>query len=679
MAAIGPRGGSFQSSNGACGRTASLEPILSSPLNDLILPVGLFAKVLDLGHGFSGSDLVFSLAPSSEALPEGLDFDSTAVLSGTPTEAVTKNLVVRAKNSKGSTDATLILTTFDLVLTVNLGGLTNNPTHGPSAETGVTLTASICGFNGPPPGQASYQWKTVESGPITGASGATFSPDAAVLGTEQLYCTISAPPYPEADTPTAVIRHQPPQAYGLLMEEIFDLDTGPQLVAAAADFLGADLVFSVTGPGISIDPQTAMVTITTDTPVFGATVKVTATNSGGTASSGFLLTVEAEGTAPVLSALSLNESVGQINFNVDRPSVIYWRRDAVGTNPDGAAIIAGGGFDSGSFSAAGGLAEYPVTFATGNDGFQQLSVVAAVSPAFPSNVETVEIEIETTPPILTGSVPASGATGIDVAVRPVLTFSEPVVLGQGTVIIFDVTDAQVYDTLETAQEGTVPGTLRATGVNLEIWPTLSLAFGRRYAIQITPGTLSDEAGNPFAGIADTVTLAFDTLASSSCPLFSSEFSAQPATATNGLVIAQLSGTGALTLDTVRAPLALSTASNGAWFLNSGADFVAERLRFKVSDPGADHRLTIRAEAVSSFGSAANGFALSYTDDAGTVIGAIDSASVPLGSTGASGKIFDGVYVLSLPAGATAVEFEATSACRWSRLNVFIHDLILEEI
>lgn len=678
MSAIGPRV-SLQSSNGGHGGAVSSGPVSSSPLSDLALPVGLAATVLDLGQGFAGANLVFSLAPISDPLPAGLSFDASAVLAGTPTEAVTRNLVIRAANSQGSADATLVLTTFDLALTADLSGLTDNLTHGPSAETGVTLTATLSGANGPPPGPAAYQWKTLESGPIAGATAATFVPDAAMLDSEQLYCTLSATPYPDVDTPTAVVRHQPPQAAGALMDEIFDLGTGPQLVATAADFSGSGLVFSATGPGVSIDSQTAVMTIATDTPVFGATVTVTATNSGGAAVSGFLLTVEAEGTAPVLSALSLNEAAGEINFNVDLPSLIYWRRDPLGTNPDGAAIISGGGHDSGSFSVSGGLAEYPVTFATGNDGLQQLSVVAALSPPYPSNVETVSIEIETTPPVLATSVPAPGAAGIAVAVQPVLTFSEPVVPGSGTVTIFDVTNGQVHDTISTLQEGTGPGTLRITGPDLEISPTLSLAFGRNYAIQISPGALSDLAGNSFAGITDTSTLAFETVTSSSGPLFSSDFSAQPPTAIDGLMIAQLSATGALTLDSTRAPLSLPAASNGAWALDSGADFVAERLRFRVSDSSADHRLTIRAEAVSSFGSAVNGFALSYTDDAGTVIGAIDSTDVPLASTGASGAIFDGVYLLSLPAGATAVEFEATSACRWSRLNVFIHDLTLEEI
>ena len=85
----------------------------------------------------------------------------------------------------------------------------------------------------------------------------------------------------------------PPAVVGELFDEVFDEDTGPQEVETAAAFSGANLRFSVTGAGASVDPATGLVSIPTGTPVDGARVTVTASNSGGSASLSFLVTVEA--------------------------------------------------------------------------------------------------------------------------------------------------------------------------------------------------------------------------------------------------------------------------------------------------------------------------------------------------------------------------------------------------
>ena len=89
------------------------------------------------------------------------------------------------------------------------------------------------------------------------------------------------------------ITYAPPVAKGGLEEEIFDLGSGVETVAAGADFTGEDLRFAVTGAGATIDAKTGLVSIPTDSAV-QATVTVTATNSGGSASSSFQVTVEAE-------------------------------------------------------------------------------------------------------------------------------------------------------------------------------------------------------------------------------------------------------------------------------------------------------------------------------------------------------------------------------------------------
>ena len=64
-----------------------------------------------------------------------------------------RNVVVRATNAQGMADSAFLITVVDMLLdyAVSLDGLTANPTHGQSAETGVPLTVTA---SGPSPGSA---------------------------------------------------------------------------------------------------------------------------------------------------------------------------------------------------------------------------------------------------------------------------------------------------------------------------------------------------------------------------------------------------------------------------------------------------------------------------------------------------------------------------------------------
>ena len=98
--------------------------------------------------------------------------------------------------------------------------------------------------------------------------------------TEQVY---SAP---------VTVGYAPPVAIGALMDEILDYASGDYVIDAAADFTGSGLSYSVSGAGASINPSTGQLTIPTDTLYSAVLVTVTATNSGGSANSSFLVTVE---------------------------------------------------------------------------------------------------------------------------------------------------------------------------------------------------------------------------------------------------------------------------------------------------------------------------------------------------------------------------------------------------
>lgn len=75
-------------------------------------------------------------------------------------------------------------------------------------------------------------------------------------------------------------------------------------MSTAFDFSGGGLSFRVTGPGVSIDPATGLLSIDTGQLLDGVEILVTASNAGGTVTSRFRLTVTAlpvGGTAPVVT------------------------------------------------------------------------------------------------------------------------------------------------------------------------------------------------------------------------------------------------------------------------------------------------------------------------------------------------------------------------------------------
>ena len=136
---------------------------------------------------------------------------------------------------------------------------------------------------------------------VPGASAPDYVPVAADDGTE-LRCVVTATNASgSASAVTEAVRivHAAPVATGALGDRVLDQGQGAVTLDASAAFTGAALTFGVTGGGATIDPATGILSLAADTPRAGETVTVTATNSGGSASVSFTVTVIA---APVLTA-----------------------------------------------------------------------------------------------------------------------------------------------------------------------------------------------------------------------------------------------------------------------------------------------------------------------------------------------------------------------------------------
>lgn len=123
---------------------------------------------------------------------------------------------------------------------------------------------------------------------------------------------------------------------------------------------------------------------------------------------------------------------------------------------------------------------------------------AAASPA--SKAATVD----TTKPVLVKSSPQDNATGVALNSNIVLTFSETVVPGAGSIILSNgAGDTRAISVSDTSQ-------ITFSGSIVTIDPLASLDPNSTYSVKMSGSAIYDTAGNPFAGISDTTTLNFST-------------------------------------------------------------------------------------------------------------------------------------------------------------------------
>ncbi|WP_298450570.1 cadherin domain-containing protein [uncultured Marinobacter sp.] len=120
----------------------------------------------------------------------------------------------------------------------------------------------------------------------------------------------------------------------------------------------------------------------------------------------------------------------------------------------------------------------------------------------------VIMTIDTAAPTLSASSPVDGATDVALDSDITLTFNEAIALGaSGTVTVTNGTDAHVIDV------SNHNGQLSVVGNTLTINPTADLAAEEStYYVQVSNGAITDTAGKPFAGIADSTTVDFTTAA-----------------------------------------------------------------------------------------------------------------------------------------------------------------------
>ena len=128
--------------------------------------------------------------------------------------------------------------------------------------------------------------------------------------------------------------------------------------------------------------------------------------------------------------------------------------------------------------------------------FVYLSILEDIGTATPA---------DSTPPTVTVFSPADESTGVVITGNIVVTFSEAIQRGTGSILLKNATGTTIetFDAASSSQ-------LLISGSTLTIDPTNALANDTNYYVTFTSGTIKDLAGNAYAG---TTSYDFTTVAS----------------------------------------------------------------------------------------------------------------------------------------------------------------------
>jgi methionine-rich copper-binding protein CopC len=272
------------------------------------------------------------------------------------------------------------------------------------------------------------------------------------------------------------------------------------LSEAASDFALGDI--SVSGGSLGGFTGSGTVYTATFTPTPNSTTAATVNVAGGTFT-------DAAGNA--------NTAAAELNMTVDTvaPTVIITTNNSALTVGETATLTftlseASIDFILDDISVTGGALSgfnaispivYTATFTPTANSTTAATVNVAGNGFYDAarNNSTAATElvmtVDTAAPTLTLSTPGDNATAVDAGSNIVLTFSEAVQAGSGTIQISDgMSDTRFIDITDTSQ-------VTISNNQVTINPTDDMTAGTAYGVTLGSGVLTDTAGNAFAGVA----------------------------------------------------------------------------------------------------------------------------------------------------------------------------------
>ncbi|MEK3714058.1 Ig-like domain-containing protein [Paenibacillus sp. FSL R7-0333] len=114
---------------------------------------------------------------------------------------------------------------------------------------------------------------------------------------------------------------------------------------------------------------------------------------------------------------------------------------------------------------------------------------------------------DTAAPVVTSYSPAGNATHVPVSAALTLTFNENILAGKGNIEIVNAADNETVTTIEAGDKAFVAIKDATVSINT----SGLLKQGGSYYVLIQPGAFTDEAGNSYAGLADSKLWSFTTV------------------------------------------------------------------------------------------------------------------------------------------------------------------------
>lgn len=283
-------------------------PVAAGTLPNQSLTLGTGVQTLDAVVDFAGVDLTFALSPSA-----GVSIDAATGLISFETDSMGprpgETLTVTASNSGGSAESNFELAAAAaIVYSASLSGLTDNATHGLTAQIGTALMGTISPLQGSE--DIVHRWR-LDGALIGGADTASYTP----LAGQNLQNLRYAPAVNGTDvvSDAHLVRHAAPVA-GTLVAVSTVQGSGTPQVNLSAGFTGDDLGFSEAVNWASISGSV----LTIADEVRNVTLPITATNSGGAAT----VDLSVEITAPVVVVVApiadqtITQGTGDATFDL---------------------------------------------------------------------------------------------------------------------------------------------------------------------------------------------------------------------------------------------------------------------------------------------------------------------------------------------------------------------------
>ena len=270
-------------------------PAVAGALADLVLDQGQGARTLDASGAFAGASLAFGVAGAGASVDPATGLVSIPLDDARAAETVT----VTATNSGGSASVSFTVTVIAGPVgtpPVSIGA----PSLSGSGRVGTPVRVDAGTWSGVPAPVVTVRWQR-DDAYIPGATATEYVPVTADEGGD-LRCVVVArndAGTEKATTGAVRVVHAPPSVREALPDLVLDQGGGIRSVASAQAFAGEGLTFGVAGPGVTVDPAIGLLGVDTGQPRAGERVTVTASNSGGSVSNAFTLTVNA--ASPVVT------------------------------------------------------------------------------------------------------------------------------------------------------------------------------------------------------------------------------------------------------------------------------------------------------------------------------------------------------------------------------------------